>query len=118
MRTTVASADIGAHLAQLLQLGLRLLAGLLGELGLLDALLELGSLVAAVLAVAELLLDRLHLLVEIVLALRLLHLALDARADALLDLQDGDLASIKPSTFSSRSTTDEQSPASPASRGS
>ena len=76
---------------QLLQLGLRLLAGLLGELGLLDALLDLGGLVAAVLAFAELLLDRLHLLVEVVLALGLLHLALDARADALLDLQDRDL---------------------------
>ena len=70
---------------------LRLLAGFLRELGLLDLLFELGELVAAFL-VAELLLDRLHLLVEVVLALRLLHLALDARADALLDLQDGDLA--------------------------
>ena len=79
------------HRAQLLQLGLRLLAGLLGELGLLDARLDLGGLVAAVLAFAELLLDRLHLLVEVVLALRLLHLALDARADALLHLQHRDL---------------------------
>ena len=78
------------HRLQLLQFGVRLLAGLLGELGLLDALLELGGLVAAVLAFAELLLDRLHLLVEVVLALRLLHLALDARADALLDLQHRD----------------------------
>ena len=43
-------------------------------------------------SLAELLLDRLHLLVEVVFALRLLHLALDARADALLDLQHGDLA--------------------------
>ncbi len=42
--------------------------------------------------VAELLLDRLHLLVEIVLALRLLHLALHARADLALHLQHGDLA--------------------------
>ena len=40
----------------------------------------------------ELLLDRLHLLVEVVLALRLLHLPLDAGADALLDLQHGDFA--------------------------
>ena len=70
---------------------LRLLARLLGELGALDLLLDLGELVLAVL-VAELLLDRLHLLVEIVLALRLLHLPLDARADALLDLQHRDLA--------------------------
>ena len=80
------------HLAQLLQLGRRLVAGLLGELGLLDPLLELGQLVLAVLAVAQLLLDRLHLLVEVVLALGLLHLPLDARADALLHLQHGDLA--------------------------
>ena len=81
-----------AHLAELLQLVLRLLAGFLGELGLGDLLLELGSSSRAVLGVAELLLDRLHLLVEIVLALRLLHLALDARADALLDLEHRDLA--------------------------
>ena len=53
------------------------------------------SLVLAVL-VAQLLLDRLHLLVEIVLALRLLHLALDARADALLDLEHGDFALHQP----------------------
>ena len=70
---------------------LRLFAGFLRELGLLDLLFELGDLVLAVL-VAKLLLDRLHLLVEVVLALRLLHLALDARADALFDLQDGDFA--------------------------
>ena len=79
------------HLPQLLELVRRLLARLLRELGLLDLVLELGELVLAFL-VAELLLDRLHLLVEVVLALRLLHLALDARADALLDLQDGDFA--------------------------
>ncbi len=35
--------------------------------------------------------DRLDLLVEVVLALRLLHLPLDAATDALLDLQDVDL---------------------------
>ena len=59
---------------------------------LLDALLQLGDLVATVLGLAKLLLDRLHLLVEIVLALRLLHLTLDAVADLLLDLQHADLA--------------------------
>ena len=81
----------GRHLAQLLELVLGLLARLLGELGALDLLLDLGELILAFL-VAELLLDRLHLLVEVVLALRLLHLALDARADALFHLQHGDLA--------------------------
>ncbi len=67
----------------------RLLACLLRELGLLDLGLDLGELVA-VLLVAELFLDRLHLLVEIVLALRLLHLPLDAAPDALLDVEHGD----------------------------
>ena len=81
-----------AHAAQLFQLRHRLVARFLGEGGLVDPLLELGHLVAAVLAFAELLLDRLHLLVEVVFALRLLHLPLDAVADALFDLQDADLA--------------------------
>ena len=79
------------HLPQLLQLGCGLVAGFLAELGGLDALFEFAQIVLAVL-VAELLLDRLHLLVEVILALGLLHLALDARADALLDLQHRDLA--------------------------
>ena len=92
MRTTVASADIGLIVRSFFSSRHGLVAGFLRELGLLDALLELGELVAAVLALAELLLDRLQLLVQIVLALRLLHLPLDAVADALLDLQDADLA--------------------------
>ena len=83
------------HLAQLLQLVLRLLARFLGELGLGNLLFQIGQLVAAF-VVAELLLDRLHLLVEIIFALGLLHLALDARADALLDLQHRDLALHQP----------------------
>src|SRR4029079_18463482 len=55
-----------------------------------DSLLELLH-VGAFLAVAELLLDRLDLLVEVVLALALFHLPLDAAADALLDLENVDL---------------------------
>jgi hypothetical protein len=43
-------------------------------------------------AFAELLLDRLHLLVQVVLALAFLHLALHPAADAFLDLEDVDLA--------------------------
>jgi hypothetical protein len=58
-----------------------------GSLDLLVEFLEVG----AFFAFAEFLLDRLDLLVEVVLALALLHLALDAPADALLDLQDVDL---------------------------
>ena len=46
----------------------------------------------AVFHLAELFLNRLHLLVQVVLALALLHLLLDAAADALLDVQDVDLA--------------------------
>ena len=68
-----------------------LLAGFLRELGLLDLVFQFGELVAAFF-VAELLLDRLHLLVEIVLALGLLHLPLDAGPDALFYLQHGDFA--------------------------
>ncbi len=69
----------------------RLVARFLGELGALDLVFEFLKFVLAVL-VAEFFLDRLHLLVEIIFALGLLHLALDARADALLDLQDRDFA--------------------------
>ena len=56
---------------------LGLLARFLGQLGLADALFQLVQLVAAFLAFAQLLLDRLQLFVEVVFALRLLHLALD-----------------------------------------
>ena len=43
---------------------------------------DLGGLVAAVLALAQLLLNGLHLLIQIVLALGLLHLALDPAKDS------------------------------------
>ena len=92
LRTTVASADIGDIMLQLLELGHRLAprppSTCLRGLDLLFHLVEIGVLVA----LAQLLLDRLDLLVQVVLALALLHLALDAAADALLDLQDVDLA--------------------------
>ncbi len=81
----------GRHGLELLQLGLGLFARFLGELGLADALFQFGSLVAAVLALAELLLNGLHLLIQIVLALSLLHLTLDARTDTLFHLQHGNL---------------------------
>jgi hypothetical protein len=82
----------GAHGAQLLQLAQGLFPGLLGQLGLLDRLFQLGQLVTAVLGFAELLLDRLQLLVQVILALGLLHLALDPAADALFHLEHADLA--------------------------
>ncbi len=80
------------HRLQLLDLGQRLLMRLLGQLRVLDPLFQLGDLVGAVLAVAQLLLDRLHLLVQVIFALGPLHLRLDPRLDLLLDLQDAHLA--------------------------
>ena len=80
------------HHLQLVELGRGLLARLLGHAGLGDLLLELGDLVAALVHLAELFLNGLHLLIQVVLALALLHLRLDAAADALLDLQHVHLA--------------------------
>src|SRR5437764_240218 len=77
------------HELQLLQLRLRFLARFLVHVRAADLLLHLLE-VRALLAFAELLLDRLHLLVQVVLALALLHLPLHAPADALLDLEDVD----------------------------
>ena len=59
----------------------------LGHLGRLDLLLQLVDLVALLVLAAQFLLDRLHLLVEVVLLLRLLHLLLDARLDPAVYLQ-------------------------------
>ncbi|EBA08763.1 hypothetical protein SSE37_03935 [Sagittula stellata E-37] len=81
----------GRHVAQLLELRIGLFPGFLRQLGLLDLLFEFGDFALAILAVAEFLLNGFHLLVQIVLALGLLHLALDAGLDLLLDLQDGHL---------------------------
>src|SRR3546814_16143913 len=66
------------HRAELLQLGQGLVPRFLREARRVDAPLQFRSIVAAVLALAQLLLYRLHLPVEVVLALRLLHLPLDA----------------------------------------
>ena len=83
------------HHLQLLEFVERLRLGLLRHPGGLDLLLHVVE-VGVLVALAEFLLDRLDLLVEVVLALALLHLALDAAADALLDLQDVDLAFEQP----------------------
>ena len=79
------------HHAELLELRHRLALGFLRHASGLDLLVHLVE-VGVLVALAELLLDRLDLLVQVVLALALLHLALHAAADALLDLQDVDLA--------------------------
>ena len=80
------------HQLQLVELRRRLLLRVLRHAGGFDALLELRELVRRVLHLAELFLNGLHLLIQVVLALALLHLLLDAAADALLDPQHVDLA--------------------------
>mmetsp|Transcript_29204 Transcript_29204/g.56461 ORF Transcript_29204/g.56461 Transcript_29204/m.56461 type:complete len:553 (-) Transcript_29204:1689-3347(-) len=80
------------HVLELFQLGVRLFARFLGQLGLGDLAFQLGHLVLAVLAIAQLVLNGLHLLIQIILALGLLHLGFDAGLDLFLDLQDGHFA--------------------------
>ena len=85
------------HRTQLLELGQRLLARFLRELRRLDLLLVFGSVVLALaVARAEFALDRLHLFVEVILALGALHLRLDAALDLLLDLEHRHLALHQP----------------------
>ena len=79
MRTTVASADIGDIILSLLDLLLVFSRASSDMVLVADPLLfELLDLVLELVLLAELLLDRPHLLVEVVLLLRLLHLLLDA----------------------------------------
>ena len=79
------------HRLQPLQLLHRLLGDLFRHLRLFDLLLQLVDLVALLVLAAQFLLDRLHLLVEVVLLLRLLHLLLHARLDAAVHLELVDL---------------------------
>ena len=75
------------HRFEALQLLDGLFLDILGHLRLFDLLLQFVGLVALLVLAAQFLLDRLHLLVEVVLLLRLLHLLLDARLDAAIDLE-------------------------------
>ena len=75
-----------------LDLLLDLLRGLLGDLLLRDLLAVRRDLLGEVLGLAELLLDRLELLAQEVLALALVDLALGGAGDLLLDRQDAHLA--------------------------
>ena len=77
-----------AHGFELFELGFRLFAGFFAELGREDTLFQLGQLVLAFLAVAQFLLNGLHLLIQIVFALSLFHLGFHPRFDLFLDLQD------------------------------
>ncbi len=81
----------GRHDLEALELLNGLLVGLLRHLRGFDLLLELLDFVAAIVLASQLLLDRLHLLVEVVLLLRLLHLLLDPMVDAAVHPQLLDL---------------------------
>ncbi len=91
MRTTVASADIGDISRSFFSSASAFLRASLGMCACL-IFFSISSRSAPFFHLAELFLDRLHLLVQVVLALALLHLALHAAADALLDLEDIELA--------------------------
>jgi hypothetical protein len=80
----------GAHAAQSIELAHRHDVHRFGQLCVLDALAQLRQLVA--LALAELLLDRLELLPQVVLPLRVGHLLLRLRLDLALQLEQRDLA--------------------------
>ena len=69
----------------------RTLLDLVGHRGLLDLLAQLGRLGHGGIVLAELLLDRLHLLAQDVFALGLVHLGLDLGLDAALELEHLDL---------------------------
>ena len=69
-----------------------LVCGLAAHLRLFDRFFQLLDLVDLAVALAELLLDDLHLLVEVIFLLGLLHLLADLALDLLLDIHDLDLA--------------------------
>ena len=77
---------------QPVQLLLRDLVDLRGQARLLEPLLQLVELLLLLAELAELLLDRLELLAQVVLALRLRHLALHGGVDLVRELQDLALA--------------------------
>ncbi len=83
---------LGRDARQAVELAVGLLAHLGRHLRLLDAGLELGGFALAVVALAQLLLDRLHLLAQQELALVLVDVLLDRGADLLPDFEDLELA--------------------------
>ncbi|MCY1278548.1 hypothetical protein D9M69_328910 [compost metagenome] len=79
------------HLFQLVQFGGGLGQRFLGQASVVDTLLQLLDFVVTFVDIAELFLNGLHLLIQVVLALAALHLLFDAATDSLLDLQQVDL---------------------------
>ncbi|OQA06931.1 MAG: hypothetical protein BWY66_01613 [bacterium ADurb.Bin374] len=82
----------GRHLHQLVQLFFGLRARVFRHLGFRDRFLQLFELVSALFAFAQLFLDRLHLLAQVVFLLDLLHLLANLAADLLFDHHDLELA--------------------------
>ncbi len=76
------------HLGKAVQLTQRLLARLLGHTSLLDLLAQAVDLLRALVALAQLFLDRLELLAQVVLALRLRHFGLNLGLDLRTQLED------------------------------
>ncbi|MNL06492.1 hypothetical protein D3C87_1271270 [compost metagenome] len=79
------------HLLELVQFTLGFGQGIFRQARSIDALFQLFDFVVAFVAVAELFLNGLHLLIQVVLALTALHLLFDATANAFFDLQQIDL---------------------------
>ena len=77
-----------AHGLQLFKLLGRLFLGFLRQLRALDPFFEFTGFITTIFGLAQFLLDRLQLFVQIVLALRLLHLPLHAVPDTLFNLQN------------------------------
>ena len=95
------------HELELLELGLGLLEGFLAHAGGFDLLLELFE-ISPLFALTQFLLNGFDLLVQVILALRLLHLALDATTDTLLYLQNIDFGfKLAQQTFGTLAHTEQ-----------
>ena len=81
----------GHHL-QLAKLCVSFLQGLFRHPRFVDLILKIINFVRRIIHLTELFLNRLHLLVEVILALTLLHLLLDPAADPLLNLKQIDFS--------------------------
>ena len=80
----------GRHHFELVQFGQRLLPGFVRHLGVVNPSLQFIQFIGGVIQFPQFLLNGLHLLVEVVLALTLLHLLFDATANALFNLEQID----------------------------
>ena len=116
VRATVYSAAAGGILASRSSSRSASLLRLLGHPGRLDLLAQRVDLLRALVALAELLLDRLELLAQVVLPLRLRHLRLDLRLDLRAELEDLGLLGQRCRRASAAAARRRPSPAAPACR--